>query len=85
MADDGPPVQLAVHQLMVVRSPNLPHGIWVDATGIAVNLANPQAAQFIRACAHLLAQMEGKSQYNEPQVGEIHPGIKQFLKDVGKP
>lgn len=63
----------------------MPAGIWVDAAGFAVNLKSPDAAQFIRACAHVLDMMEKKTEYNEPEVGDIHPGIKDFLNDLKKP
>ena len=73
---------------MIMNSPRAPMGVWFDANGFHANLAAPEVRAFIRACGHVLDQMEGKNplQQTNPDmpVGELHPGIKSYLDDLAK-
>ena len=65
-----------------IQAPHLPVGIVVTTNGLIVDLGQEEARQFIRSCAHILQMIDGTSVYNDPQIDDIHPGIKQYLDDV---
>lgn len=71
--------------MSVIRSTQVPLGIWIDAGGLAVNLQSKPTRDFIKACHHMIQLMEGNSEYsNEPPVGDIHPGLQDYLNDLKK-
>ena len=69
----------------IVRSSLMPLGIWVDGNGLSVNLAHQDARGFIKACYHIITQIEGTNEMNEPVIGDIHPGITEYLAYLAKP
>lgn len=69
----------------IIQCVGMPVGIWVDAHGLKVNIGIPDARNFIKAVAHQIALLEGTHMMTDPVVIGVHPGIKAFLDDVGKP
>ena len=53
--------------------------------GLTVDLADPETRMFIKACYHVVTLLEGTNpQCEPPEIQSVHPGIKQYLDDLGK-